>query len=538
MNLGSFLNSQDNSPPLPWLALIVIVGLYLLVGVTGHDPWKTEDAIHISIAYGFAQHGHWLTPAIAGEAWPHTAPLYHWVAALFGRLLGGWLPFHDAARLATTFFGAFFLLLLSGTARSFHGDASGRIAPLLGVGTLGLLLPMHEAQPAIAGLACATLAWRGGGLSLQGNPWGAPMLGFGLGLAFLAHGLVGLIMALAVLPAPILRRDWKGLALALLVALPLITSWPWLLMQHAPEFWTQWWQNEFAEATQGRKLPVPRHLEQLAWAVWPIWPIALWSIWLHRHGIDKLLLPILGAVLTLAWFLSGPPRSLAVLTVFIPLILIAASGADHLRRGAANAFDWFGLMTFTFVAVLIWLGASAQIFDWPPKLANNFDKLAPGHTVEYSVLALTMAISVSAIWLLSWGLRRTKWRATLRWATGITLIWMLTTLLWMPWIDYAISYRPVVQSLKAALPQTADCIERVDIGISQRASLDYFGGIRTVAPLPLKPCDWRLSIDHKQRTAPAGWIEIWRGGRTSDRKERWYLDRRETKSSESSPGST
>lgn len=529
MSLGPLLNSQDNSPRLPALAVIVLAGLYLLVGVTGHDPWKTEDAIHLGIAHGFASQGEWrqwLTPAVAGEAWPHTAPLYHWVAALLGRLLDGWLPFHDAARLATTVFGALFLACLAGAARSFHGQAAGRIAPLLAIGTLGLLLPMHEAQPAIAGLACAALAWWGGGLSLQGRAWGAPLLGLGLGLAFLAHGLVGVIMAVAVLPAPISKRDWKGLAAALLVALPLLAFWPAAMQQTAPEYWTQWWQNELAEATRARGLPVSRHFEQLVWAVWPLWPLALWSFWLLRRQVDRLFLPLLGVVVTLAWFLSGAPRSLAVLPLIVPLVLVAAAGADRLRRSAANAFDWFSVMTFSFVAALIWLGASAQSLGWPPKLANNFAKLAPGHAADYGLVALGGAAGATLVWLLTWGLRRASWRASLRWAAGVTLMWVLIAALWLAWIDHGMTYRPVALALKQALPQGVDCIERGDFGDAQRASLDYFAGIRTVAAGHRPACGWRLTIAERNRKIPDGWTEAWQGGRTSDRKERWFLDRR------------
>lgn len=529
MNLGSLLNSPDNSPRLPTLAVIVLAAIYLLTGVTDHDPWKTEDAIHIGIAYGFATQGEWqqwLTPAVAGEAWPHSAPLYHWVAALLGQVLGGWLAFHDAARLATSLFGALFLWFLAGAARSFHGNSAGRLAPLLAIGTLGLLLPMHEAQPAIAGLACAALAWWGGSLSLQGKSWGAPLLGLGIGLSFLAHGLVGLLMALAVLPAPILRGNWKGLLLTLLVALPLLVVWPWLLMQQAPGFWTQWWQNEFAEATRARGLPTARHLEQIVWAAWPLWPLALWSFWLLRRHIDRLLLPLLGVAITLFWFLSGPPRFLAVLPLIVPLTLVAAAGADRLRRGAANAFDWFSVTTFSFAAGLIWLGASAQSLGWPARIAHNFAKLAPGHTVDYGFVALGGATLATLAWLLTWGLRRASWRASLRWATGLTLLWVLISALWLAWIDHGMTYRPVAQSLKQALPPNPGCIEREDFGIAQRASLDYFTGISTVAPGRQPACSWRLSVAETNRTIPAGWTEVWQGGRTSDRKERWYLDRR------------
>lgn len=517
---------QNYSPRLPSLALLALAGLYLLVGVTGHDPWKTEDAIHIGIAHGFLTDGNWLFPHIAGEPWPHTAPLYHWLAALLGGIFDGLLDFHDAARLATTLFGALFLFALAGAARSFHGAASGRSAPLLAMGTLGLLLPMHEAQPAVAGLAFAALAYWGGGLILQGQTRGALLLGLGLGLSFPAHGLVGLIMASAVLPAPIFRRNWKSLALSLLIALPLIAAWPIALSNRAPELWSLWWQNEIAEATLARHLPSARHLEQLIWAAWPVLPLALWSLWLHRRQPLLLTIPLLGALLSLAWFLTGSSRTLAVLPLLLPLSLIAAAGVDRMRRGATNAFDWFGVMTFSFFAGLIWLGASAQALDWPPKIANNFEKLAPGHTVSYSAFALIFALAISVAWVLLWRLPRATWRASLHWAAGTTLIWGLTATLWLAWIDYGTSYRPVAVSLRTVLPQNIDCLERNSVGMAQRASLDYFAGIRTMAPTHKRHCGWQLVIAEKDREAPAGWTEHWQGGRPSDRKERWYLYQR------------
>jgi 4-amino-4-deoxy-L-arabinose transferase-like glycosyltransferase len=519
---------QDNTPALPRLALAALAAIYLLSGIVGHDPWKTEDAIHLGIAHGFTR-GNWLFPFVAGEPWPHTAPLYHWVAALLGRLLDGLLPFHDAARLATPLFGALFLVALSGAAHAFHGRAAGQTAPLLAIGTLGLLVPLHDAQPAIAGLAFAALAWWGGGL-LQKNEkdWrGAPLLGAGLGLAFLAHGLVGLLMAVAVLPAPTFRRRWRELLLALLIALPLVLVWPLLLSEAAPQFWAAWWRNELAEATIARASPTLAHLEQLAWGAWPVLPLAGWGVWLNRHRISSLGLPMLGALFTLVWFLSGSPRNLGVLPTLIPLTLLASSGADRLRRGAASAFDWFALVTFTLAAGLIWLGASAQALDWPPKIANNFDKLAPGHEAAYSFGALGWAAVLSLGWLLVWRLPRAGWRASLRWATGLTLMWALVTTLWIDWIDHGKSYRSTAVALRAALPRDAGCIERSGIGTAQRASLDYFAAIRTQPPARAKTCSWRLSADAAGRVAPPGWTIVWQGGRPSDRKERWYLERRE-----------
>lgn len=517
---------HGNAPRLPLAALIALGALYLLLGVTGHDPWKTEDAIHIGIAHGIVSQGHWLFPHVAGEPWPHTAPLYHWLAALLGSIFGGWLPFHDAARLATPLFGALFLFSLARATQAYYGDAAGRIAPLLAIGTLGLLLPLHEAQPAVAGLAFAALSFWGAGLVQQGKRRGAWLIGLGLGLGFAAHGLAGTVMALAVLAAPTFRGDAKSLLLALGIALPLAVAWPLAVHLLAPELWQAWWQNEFAEATRARTLPEGRHVEQLAWAAWPVLPLALWSLWLHRRHIDRVLVPALGLLLAILWFLSGSSRLLSLLPAMVPMILLGAAGAEKLRRGAANAFDWFGVMTFSFFSLLIWLGASAQALDWPPQVARNFDKLAPGHTVSYSVATLVFCGAVSLAWLASWRLARAPWRASLHWAAGTTLFWALTVGLWFSWIDHAKTYRPVVASLQAALRQQGGCIERANLGSAQRASLAYFADITTHPPAREAACPLRLTIDDRGRATPAGWKPVWQDGRSSDRKERWYLERR------------
>jgi len=518
---------RDHSPRLPLAGLLLLGTIYLLAGVIGHDPWKGEDAIHLAVAHGFWLGGDPWVPRIAGEAWPHSPPLYHWLAAFLGGLLSPLLPFHDGARLASPLFGALFLISTTGAARAFHGETAGRIAPLLAIGTIGLLANLHEAQPAIAGLAFAALAWWGGGLMLQDRRHGAWLLGSGAALAFAAHGLVGLLMALAVLPAPTFRRDAKGLLIALAVGLPLALAWPLATWLTAPDFLSVWWQNEWAEATLRRSLPGPKHLEILVWATWPVLPLALWGLHRLRRERAGWWLPLAGILVGLLWFLSGPDRTLGLFPALIPLILFASAGAEGLRRGASNAFDWFAALTFTLIAALVWVGASALEFGLPPGIARNFAKLAPGHDGDIGWLALLAAVSATLAWLWIWRLPRAPWRSSLRWASGVTMMWILVTTLWIDWIDHFKSYRPVAQAISARLPAETTCIEREGLGTSQRAVLDYHAGIRTVSPARGRHCDWRIAIDDFSRETPPGWTEVWRGGRSSDRKERWYLEARE-----------
>ena len=82
-----------------------------------------------------------------------------------------------------------------------------------------------------------------------------------------------------------------------------------------------------------------------------------------------------------------------------PLALLGAHGVARLRRGAANALDWFGVMTFSFFAGLIWLGYVAMMTGVPPKIANNFAKTSPGYLPQFEPLHFAVALALTAGWL-------------------------------------------------------------------------------------------------------------------------------------------
>lgn len=111
---------------------------------------------------------------------------------------------------------------------------------------------------------------------------------------------------------------------------------------------------------------------------------------------------------------------------------------------------------------------------------------------------------------------------------GTTLIWAQLNTLWLPWIDYAKSYRSMAMSLRAALPAHFDCIVSEGLGESQRAMLDYFDGIDTqrLETWPLADCRWLLVETNGAAHDPvpgSNWREIWQGTRPGDNKERHRL---------------
>lgn len=526
----------DTSPILARYGALLLCGVWLLAGVVGHDPWKNEDAVHLGVAFGMAG-GDWLVPRVAGDPWLVTPPLYHWTAALCGKLFGWLLPWHDAARLASALFAAGFLAVLWRIAHRHLGASAGLAAPLLAIGTLGLLVPLHEAQPAIVALAGFALSLWGLSVWRDKPPRGGALFGAGIGIGFLGTGIDSVAIQLASGLLLALHPAWRGRGSALAwlaaaaAALALILPWPWLLWQHSPALFDIWWTVEQASLTARDGLSLA-HLELLAWASWPVLPLALWGLWLERRQLLKAETAILLAATAVAllMFLTGPStRPTALFPALVPLAVLAASAAGRLRRGAANALDWFGMMTFTQAAALIWLGGIAILSGEPARIAKNFSKLAPGFIAEVSIPAILIAIAVSVGWIaVMLRTPRSPWRAAARWSVGLTTIWILVTALLLPWIDYGKSYRSVSADFREVLGSRPGCIARRGLGLAQRASLDYFNGIRTVGGNRSADCRWLITqtAPRAEKTLP-GWTLIRESSRPGDRNERLRLYRRD-----------
>lgn len=530
------MNLKPPPPSLPVWPVVLLCAVYLLAGLIGHDPWKFDDATHLGVAYEFATGGDWLRPRIGNDLWLATPPLYHWIAALLGKALSWLIPFHDAARLATATFGALMLGVLALAARQLHGRTAALIAPLLAIGALGLLVPIHDAQPLIALLAMqAALLFALSRMAAAPFSYGA-LGGMAIGVGMLASGLAGVTLLLT--PAfALLHPHWRGrtasgVILAILLGAALTCLWPGLLYLQSPELLPQWWKIESLHLQPaGLSLAdFQDHLELLGWAAWPVLPIALWALWVNRRHLHQpaLFLPVIATLLVLIQTLVfTEPRPLNHLPLLPPLVLLAAAGAEKLRRGAANAFDWFGMMTFTLIGGIAWLGGISMMTGAPARVARNFTKAEPGFSGDISWMALLVATIFTAAWLWSiFRLPRTPWRSTAHWAGGIVLIWGLLAALWMPWLDYGKTYRPVAESFKATVG-TDTCFSSRNLGDAQKASLRYFVGL---APdnRASSHCPWQLIQGTARREiSPKGWRKVWEGNRPGDKSERLRLYRRE-----------
>ena len=235
----------------------------------------------------------------------------------------------------------------------------------------------------------------------------------------------------------------------------------------------------------------------LLWFTWPVGPLAAWTVWRWRHQIGSrhLVLPLLGALLPLASALgtANPDRSL--LLALPSLAALAAFALPTLRRVASSLIDWFTLLFFTGGALIIW-GVWISLETGVPRApAANVARLAPGFEHAFSPIAFAVALAgtLAWAWLVRWRVGRHRaalWKSLVLPAGGAALCWMLLMTLWLPALDYARSYVPMVAQVQRAVDGPG-CVEVMDLPRGHLAALRYHGRL-DLAAAGTDGCRWRV----------------------------------------------
>lgn len=555
---------------LPRWALFALCLLYILPGLIGRDPWKSDDAASFGVMWTMAHGGpeDWLWPHIVGLPMADKGPLALWIGAIFIKLFGWLTGDAIAARLGTV---AFFLMgslavwyttyLLGRRPEAqplrlaFGGQPEPRDygrtladgALLIYLGCLGLLLHSHSTSTEALQVSMVAFSlYAATRLFEERSVRNAGVLGLALGLLILTHGWTvpaGLLLGLFILAC---YRDGGLIGRLLLITLPvaLLPLCAWVLASSivrpddtaAYHAWMQWNYRQIG-------LPSFRALQYLLenglWFAWPAWPFAGWAIyaWRRQFATVHIVIPLVFVLACVAVAVFNPdPGESSLLPLLPPLAMLAAFGLPTMKRGAINGVDWFSVMVLTTSAAFIWLGWIAKQTGWPAWLARNAFKLAPGFKPEFNLIAFIVAFLASVGWimLVHWRISRRPsvlWRAVVLSSGGVILCWLLLTTLWLPWVNYGKSYAGVARQLAQHLPPAATCVDS-NVGPAQRASFAYLGGI-PFARSDGARCDYFLLQDTNRPTDGklisrnhAQWELLWEGRRPSDRNERFRLYRR------------
>jgi 4-amino-4-deoxy-L-arabinose transferase-like glycosyltransferase len=315
-------------------------------------------------------------------------------------------------------------------------------------------------------------------------------------------------------------------------ALPWLATWPYLLHRQSPQLFAEWLRSSgiLVASTYLDGLRDPAYyLRMLPWFAWPALPLALWTLWRQRWSgwlAQPVALPLtLFALTLLVLSIAAEGRDVHALPLLPPLAVLGAAALETLRRGAANALDWFSVMTFSLFAAILWAGWYATLSGHPAELAEKFEQLQPGYIAQFNGWPAFIALALTIAWLLvAIRMKRGALRAIVNSALGITLVWGLLATIWLPWLDAGTSYRTMFTAMRQTLPPQYDCLASLNLGEAQRAMLHYFTGIISEREdLYQTSCSLILVQGRDQSPEQPGrnWGIIWEGRRTGDTSE-WF----------------
>jgi 4-amino-4-deoxy-L-arabinose transferase-like glycosyltransferase len=535
---------------LPRLALFLFCAAYVIPGVFGRDPWKNADITAFGYMVNMAEgRASWFAPTIGGLP-SDAALLPYWLGASFVKLLGPLLGAPLAARLPFALLLIFVLLLtwystyhLARTEAAqplpfaFGGEADpvdyaraiadGALLAL--IATLGLLLLGHETTPELAQLAAVSLYL----YALSATPFRGwlPKLAVLAALPSLAaSGAPTIAMALGAVGVVVCH--YSGHAPARHFA-------KWVGAGTVLAAGTAWWLGAWGwrVSTYGSTAQVIATLKLLAWFMWPAWPLACWTLWRWRHHLlhRHISVPLSCVVVSLVACIAMGGWDRALMLALPPLAVLASFALPTLQRSTAAAIDWFSVFFFTVCALVIWVIYVSLQTGVPAQPAINVGRRVAGYTSSFSLISLVVAVlgTLAWLWLVKWRTGRHRhplWKSLVLPASGVALCWLLLMTLWLPILDYARSYRPLIARLSRHVPRDA-CIAAQDLSRGQVVALEYMGGYRVdAAHSPTdSACQYLLRIEPRSKPviAPSGWTFVARERRPSDNEEMTAVYRRE-----------
>lgn len=546
---------------LPRLALWLFCVAYVLPGFLGRGPWKHEDITTFGYMAELSRNlTDWWHPTLGGLEPNVDAPLTYWLGAWAIKLAPHWMAADWAARLPfvvllittliATWYGTYYLArspLAQPVAFAFGGEArptdyARAVADgglLAFIACLGLAQLAHETTPALTQLcftallfyAMAALPYRAivpglaaavglVGLTLSGAPSMSLVLGVGCAAIYLLEPTRG--------GTESQHQKFRAigvLAITLLCAVVSSTLHLWHWRIDLPQAdWHEW-------QSLGRLF---------LWFTWPTWPLALWTLWRWRHQLlgqrfagRHLWLPLCFVLVASGATLTTNAADRSLLLALPSLAALAAFALPTLERSVGALIDWFTLIFFSGCALIIWVVWISMQTGVPAQPAINVTRLAPGFVHSFTFIPFFVALCASATWawLVFWRVGRTRaalWKSVVLPAGGAALCWLLLMTLWLPLLDFARSYAPMVQQASSLLPKNPPCVSTLGLRRSQIAAFEFYGKLNLKPARTGANCPW-LIADGENASTTAGFIPgkpwLLRGtiSHPADPEERIYI---------------
>lgn len=538
-----------------FLVMLILMALaWIPPGLFGHEPWKPDEGYTIGLVNHMTQTGDWIVPTLAGEPFMEKPPIFFLTASLFAKLLSpNGIPLHQAAALATALYMALLFVFSYLSGKEANGTRGGMICALGLMGCVGLTVRAHSTITDAAMWCGFAIAGYGMLVLSRRNIAGAFWFGTGSGLTFMAKGFQGpAFIGVATLLLPLFCTEKRSLSYcrflvwSFLFSLPWLLIWPVALYRHSPDLFNEWfWANNigrflgerygYASLTQDSN---PwKYVLLFPWFTLPLWPPAI-LVWWRKgaRGLNdsKLMFPTLIVVagLILLTAASGR-RELYMIPLLPPLALIAAQCKDPLPGWLNTIMRRVIIFAAGLGLVVVWGVWIGWRVGWPPALMGKIASFAPGLEDGTGRISLVLAVLYSVLWCILYISRRLAPQTwDWAWAGGMTAVWGVAMLLFMPILNYTNGYKATFADMMKQMPENVSSI-RVNncrLGESQRAILEYYFGLVTHnIEKPENTVDtaeyllFQMSGGGGLYHPGDGWQSIWEGARPGDKRERYIL---------------
>ncbi len=472
--------AQDAVRRFPRWALLLLCAAYVAAGFIGREPWKTADLAGFGALFGLigTSEAAWLFARVCAASLAGLTMLCTWYATYY-------LARRDAAQPVPFAFG--------GEAKPVaYARALADGALLALIACLGLAQLVHETTPALLQMSLFALVFFGFA-SFQYHPIKST--------ATLALGALGLFFTL------------RGVI----------------------------WSS--GDGWSLRAVRESAHM--LVWFAWPAWALAGLALFKWRGHLLLLrpslhiALPAFFVLSFLAWLPLVDQKDRWFLSALPSLSALAAFALPTLRRGMKSLIDLFTLIFFCGCTFVIWVVWIAMQTGMPPQPAANVARLLPAFTPSFSapVFLLAIAATLAWAWLVNWRVGKHRpaiWMSMVLPAGGAALCWMLLMSLWLPLLDHARSYKPLMTLVQKHIAPLSDakapygCLYIHGFGDAQKAAMRYYLNRPLLQANRDKACEWLIvdggnaaSLVEYVALSDWQWIENIR--RPSDKGEDWII---------------
>ncbi len=467
--------AQEAVRRFPRWALAALCTAYALTGFVGREPWRTEDLASFALLFDLlgTSEAAWLFVRSVAVVLLGLICMTTWYATYY-------LARRDAAQPVLFAFGG--EAKPTDYARAVADGALLALIACLGLAQLG-----HETTTTLLQTSLMALAF--------------------FGLATYRYHPIKAALALSISSAGLL-----------------LTLRGWMF---DPSQWLRFdaWRTS---------------IHMLVWFAWPAWALAGLAVikwrrhWLCMRPALHIALPLSIVLVHLAvlpiamqqdrWFLGSLPA----------LAALAAFALPTLRRGMKSLIDLFTLLFFSGCAVVIWVVWIAMQTGVPPQPAANVARLLPAFTPTFSAPVLLLALAATVAWgfLVYWRLGKHRpaiWMSMVLPAGGAALCWALLMSLWLPLLDHARSYKPLMTLVqKHITPQSSQCVSVHGLRPAQHAALRYYMGRPLVQANRDEACEWLVVDVDSVPSLPeyvtvAHWQLTATVRRPSDKMEDWFI---------------